>query len=151
MELGTGQDLVISSVASDWQSWDLPGWSTSETHGDRATYRLDVALELTWGRVANDEFVEEWTSRFPDPRASSFYAEATYGAALVLQELMVHVDGSRYMLPLPRIHKPDPKSSEIEWRVDHRRLAVARLLHGLAGSVGYDLDSSIQQAGFILE
>jgi hypothetical protein len=151
VELGTAQDLVISSTPSDWQHWDAPCWATSESHGDRATYRLDVALELAWGRVANDEFVEEWTSRFPDTRASSFYAEATYGGTLVLQELLVHVDGDRYMLPLPRIHKPDPGSNEIEWRVDRRRLAVARLLDGLAGSAGYDLDSSIRQAGFILE
>jgi len=151
VELNTAQELVIASAPEDWERWDVPEWPSEENHGDRATFRADVGLELWWGRTIVDDFTEPWTSNFPDAKARSFYVDATYGGAIVLQEALVYTDGGRYMLPIPRIHKPDPNSDTIEYRVDHRRLVIARLLHGLTGAAGYGPDAGIQTAGFTLD
>ena len=151
MDLAKVQGLVLSSKVDDWQRWEEVGWPSEGRHGDRATYRSDVALELHWGRVLNEHFVEPWTAHFANPTAHSFVVEATYGGSLVLQQVLVSVDGGRYTLPLPRVYLPDPNSSETEYRVEHRPLIMARLVQGLGGWGGYDTDQGCRDAGFILD
>ncbi len=92
-----------------------------------------------------------WTSNFPDHSATSFFVEATYGGSLVLQELLVWVDGGRYVLPVPRIVQSKSKANQVEYHVETRRLILARLLHGLGGGFpGHDPDRGVEQAGWLV-
>jgi len=148
MELDQARELVMSSGAGDWQRWEVAGPLTDTSRGGRATYRADVAVELWWGKVITEDFVEPWVEHFPAHDAISINVEATYGGALVLQETFVLVDGGRHIVPRPRIHQED--DGLVEYRVARSSVRLAWTLAGL-GAAGHNVDAAIEKAGFVLE
>lgn len=114
-------------------------WLEHDSHHSRAVLRDDVAIGLAWGLTENDTFEEDWTTRFPDPKASSAWLEVLYHGQPVDRELMVHVDGRCYV---PRCHSGSSTTSAptgrrssglrvTRWQhhvvVSRRRWAAARM------------------------
>ncbi len=114
-------------------------------------WRDDIAIGLAWGLRENETFEEEWTKRFPDPRASSAWLEVLYHGQPVVRELMVHVDGRCYV-PLPEqvfddLHADRPKVTAL--RVTRRQHDVVGLAQALGGGA-YDYDDYVRRCGFEL-
>ncbi|HZM55331.1 MAG TPA: hypothetical protein VFC03_09945 [Acidimicrobiales bacterium] len=150
MDLWKAQEMVLTSDSEHWEIWgESYSDSDADTHGWHATFRADVALVLWWGQVENDEFEEAWTKGFPEPRARAFAVEATYAGSTVLEDVLVDVDGGRYMVPLPRPHQAE-RDGPIQWQVGGQGLAVARLIHDLAGWQGHEFETALALGGLVV-
>ncbi len=77
----------------------------TDSDGTVGVYKPDVRITLAFGLRAQDDFQEDWCTRFPDPRASVSHADILYNAALVFRAVHVSVDGGRAKLPLPKSRK----------------------------------------------
>jgi hypothetical protein len=64
------------------------------------------------GETMNDDFVEEWTKRYPDKSARSFDVQLRYHTTLLERFTFVACDGERYRIPLPE----PVKVSEGKWK-----------------------------------
>jgi hypothetical protein len=74
------------------------------------------------GSTLVENFQEEWTRRFPDRNASSFYVEIRYGTTVLRRVPFVTCDGCRYRLPLPSLIEGGVfaiNKNSLAWRVMH--------------------------------
>ena len=124
MTLTEIMDTIISSSKEDWHSitcWgamsgpsyrdkfefyykyeESPNVLHAVSHGMVASYKPDLSITLAWGLTANNDFREPWANKFPDPKASSHYADIFFNNALVYRVPYVVVDGGRAKLPIPK-------------------------------------------------
>jgi hypothetical protein len=72
------------------------------SHTNVIAYIPDVSVTVAYGLKWMDDFREPWVTQFPDPKATSSFADVFYNGALVFRTEYVTVDGGRTMLPLPR-------------------------------------------------
>lgn len=124
-------------------------WLEHDSHHSRAVLRDDLAIGLAWGLRENENFEEDWSSKFPDPKASSDWLEVLYHGQPVDRELIVHVDGRCYV-PLPEqifddLHADQPKV--IGLRVTRWQHHLVGIAQGLSGTT-YDYDGYVQRCGF---
>ena len=68
--------------------------------------------------IHNENFKEPWANKHPDKKATSYWYNLSYDGSLIDRYILVSVDGSRAILPLPDINtgkvKPLPyKVAEI--------------------------------------
>lgn len=77
-------------------AWEEMGADGCLYHRDFPEYKIIEGKEL------NSNFVEEWSEKFPDPHASSFYVELWYNSTILKKSVFVWVDGARYKVPLPK-------------------------------------------------
>lgn len=68
-------------------------------------HRIFTEFQIVEGEEINSDFVEEWTQKFPDPHASSFYIELYHYNTILKKSVFVNVDGVRYTVPLPEIKR----------------------------------------------
>jgi len=108
-------DLVTESESSkDWEVVYSKGDTTAIFKRD-PSLRIEHTHDST--SLHSDDFRERWANRFPDPHASSHYYDLYYGATRIERFILVHVDGGRACLPLPR--------SQIDLEVERIRYKVA--------------------------
>ena len=154
-------DTIVSSSKEEWHSmacWGAmsgpsyrdklefyyhyegqPNVLHSVSHGMVASYKPDLSITLAWGLTANDDFKEPWANKFPDPKASSHYADIFFNNALVYRELYVVVDGGRAKLPIPEITK--------ELLIPQKYSSFIKLLDNIDTYIS-DYDRYFAQAGF---
>lgn len=54
------------------------------------------------GETLNENFVEPWTRKFPDPHAYSYHVEIRYLTTVLKKTLFISCDGGRYSIPAPK-------------------------------------------------
>jgi hypothetical protein len=111
-------DLVEGGAPTDWLRGAHGSLSTAVNLKD-----LNARFEVDWDRdvmVAN--FVEEWTQKLPNRKASSYSVRLCYGATVVERLGMVAVDGGTYLIPMP----DDPASGAVS-----RKRWIAAVLLGM--------------------
>lgn len=83
-------------------------WETSEDNEfDKSIYKNDPKLKLYSHNIndkLNDNFVETWANKFPDPKASSFHYHLSYNNNTIESFILVYVDGFRCLIPLPKFN-----------------------------------------------
>jgi hypothetical protein len=154
---------ITASTASGWQPLSGPVylptfvqvshgenvWLEHNSHHSRAVLRDDVAIGLAWGLTVNESFEEDWSSRFPDPKASSDWLEVLYNGQPVDRELIVHVDGRCYV-PMPEqvfddVHADRPQV--VGLRITQWQQHVVGIAQALGGA-GYDYGDYVRRCGF---
>lgn len=93
-----------------------------ERHYSRAVFKPDPTVSLEWGEVITPyrEFHEDWTNKFPDSSAGSYYCDILLNGDAVRKVAYVAVDGHRCDLPLGRIETQDGENVRIctRWEYD---------------------------------
>jgi len=100
------QTIIESDVQDAWQQFEYKGVEYSVYKGD---VNLRIESNFEEDRVVSD-FKEDWANSHPDPSAYSSAYRICYGATFVAYVILVHVDGSRGILPLP---EPGTKTPEL--------------------------------------
>jgi hypothetical protein len=116
---GMSRDEILELVMESKPSQD---WEIVYSERDAiAVFKRDTNLRIehTHDSVSlhSDDFREKWANKFPDPHASSYYYDLYYGATRIERFILVHVDGGRACLPLPR--------SPIDLEVERIRYKIA--------------------------
>jgi hypothetical protein len=137
------QLIVWTSGQSDFRNLEV------KSHSLVAVYKPDLTISMAFGLESNDEFVEPWANRFPDPNASSHYIDFFFGSNLIHRGLYVSVDGGRADLPLPRPHysKIDHKLERVT--ITTKQDSFFRLFNQFEAQKDYD--SYRERAGFEIE
>jgi len=65
--------------------------------------RLRIRCRYDDEGIANKDFKEEWANKHPDSSAKSYWYNLSYDGSLIERFILVSVDGSRAILPLPDI------------------------------------------------
>lgn len=124
-------------------------WSDNDARDPLKVMHALLGEPLDWTKVVGDEYIrhrhrseytiktgetlvgdfrEDWTTKFPDSAAWSYYVEFWHGSTLLKRSVFVATDGGRFSIPLPRpmIEDPDdlhPNSSSwslsttsLEWK-----------------------------------
>jgi hypothetical protein len=85
--------LMLLDQPDAWEKMD----------GDRYLYHRDFPeYKIIEGKELNSNFVQEWSEKFLDPHASSFYVELWYNSTILKRSVFVLVDGGKYIVPLPK-------------------------------------------------
>ncbi len=113
------RDEILELVMESEPSQD---WEVVYSEGDAtAMFKRDPSLRIEHTHdsagLHSDDFREKWANKFPDPHASSHYYDLYYGATRLERSILVHVDGGRACLPLPR--------SPIDLEVEQIRYKIA--------------------------
>jgi hypothetical protein len=99
--------------------------------------RLRFRAKYTGDGVQNENFVDKWANRHPDPSATGYWYDLYFDGNLIERFILVSVDGGRANLP-----PPDIKSGLIE-PLDYR---VAQI-HDILGTLDeYITRSGLQRA-----
>ena len=85
----------MSMLLDETDAWEEKGADGCLYHRDFPEYKIIEGKKLT------SNFVEEWSEKFPDPHASSFYVELWHDSTILKKSIFVLVDGARYTVPLP--------------------------------------------------
>ena len=83
------------------KDWSLVTFGDTETSLYEGDVNLRVEVSYNANGTHNCNFKEMWANQFPDPSAASYYAKLYYGYTLIKTYILVSVDGSRAMMPLP--------------------------------------------------
>jgi hypothetical protein len=75
-----------------------------DSHAEVLSLKKNLLVSVATGITHNDDFIEPWANKFPDPQATSAYVDFFYAGTLVFRDIFVAVDGGRCRLPLPRQH-----------------------------------------------
>ena len=143
MDLSTAQQMVMRSAPEDWHAWEVMSPDQDEWER-RATYRTDIALELSWGRLFSEDIRGPWNEKLGDRPVLWIFVEATYARSPVLKATLFVADGGRYVLP--QLWESPEGSGQIE--ANENDLPLARLIHGLRnGQPGSDPDSALKRFG----
>jgi hypothetical protein len=101
--------VLASNPVDDWQI------TRQEMSGLTIVYKYDVALRIEHDDEAdalNENYVEDWANKHPDPMASSSRYRVYYGPSLVASVVLVCVDGGRASLPQPDLKTMEPNRFE---------------------------------------
>lgn len=66
--------------------------------------RLRITTRLNEDGICNDDFVEDWANKHPDPKAKSYYYDISFDGNFIHRITLVTVDGARATLPIPERH-----------------------------------------------
>lgn len=100
-------DIIQTINESDPLDWTYQEANHSlaggedDSHNAIWVYNHDVNLRLERGRVAVQDFQQDWTDNFPDTNAISYGYWFYYGQSPILYQVLVSVDGHRADLPIP--------------------------------------------------
>lgn len=97
--------LRMEKLLEQIDAWIHVGHEGNLHHRDFPEYRI---LE---GKTLNQDFQEEWTQKFPDKHASSFYVELWFNNTMLKQCSFVLTDGARYSIPFPE------RINDGKWRI----------------------------------
>ena len=70
-----------------------------------------MRLRIERGKVAVEDFREDWVENFPNPDATSHSYWLYLGDSPITQKVLVAVDGYRAFLPVPTIRNDPPTIS----------------------------------------
>lgn len=123
-------DFVRASTPEDFEYDDQTGVFL---------HTKDVQLRIILDRTnaSKQRFDEPWVHKFPDPVARQQFVYIDYGNSRIVDYFFVHVDGFRYILPLPH-------SREQLW-ITPFQYHLGRILNH--PKYGYDFDSGLRRAG----
>lgn len=87
------------------------------THNPIYVCNSNVRLRIERGKVAVQDFQEDWIEGFPDPDATSHSYWLYYGDSPITQKVLVAVDGYRAFLPVPTVRDDPPtlKPQDAHW------------------------------------
>ena len=124
--------LILESDASG-------DWSKSQTNAKQTISYVDnpsLRFEMSHSDdgVQQENFVEGWANKHPDPKAVGLWCDLFFGSTLIERFVLVGVDGMRALLPPPR----KPSDDEVQ-RLDYK---VAKI-HDTLGT----LDEYIKRSG----
>lgn len=122
------ENILASSSKDDWIVNDTLG---------TFTYKNDLNLRIE--RSPEDrEFNEEWAKNFPDKNARAEDYKVFYNNSFVDEKMLVSVDGSRAILPLPK--------SESDLTVTAANVNFARIVN-----VGSQFDDYLSESNFSIK
>ena len=128
----TLEELVAAVVGSEQRDWyKIVVGGGSDAHGTIAIFKPDPAVSLAWGITVGDNFKEPWANKFPDPRASSHWADVRLNGSVVFRATYVSVDGARADLPMP-------DSRESPGAVPEAYARFVRLIHELESAHSFE-------------
>ena len=85
----------MEKLLEETDAWEPEGTEGNLYHRDFPQFRI------VEGKLLNKDFQEDWTQRFPDKNASSFYIELWFNNTTLKKCSFAWVDGARYRIPLP--------------------------------------------------
>ena len=95
----------MEKLLDQTDAWEEIGADGNLYHRDFPEYKI------VEGEKLNSDFVEEWSKKFPDPHALSFYIEIWHKNTILKKCVFVWVDGARYKVPLPE------RIADGKWRI----------------------------------
>lgn len=109
--------LMSSNPRADWDA-QITNESDSRIYKSDVNFRLVISHDESG--THNDNFIETWANKHPDPRAHSYWCDVCYGATVIERIILVAVDGHRAMLPLPKtggVSSAPNTVEELDYRV----------------------------------
>lgn len=163
MQLSDFLTTILSSNSTDWEViadgptylYDPETWHTGsdqllnikiKTHHSIAIYRKDISISLAWGLEENDNFNEDYATRFADTSASTAWLDLFYNGSLIKRELYVVVDGGRAFLPIADRIVEKNTYKITGWTVNQDRHNLIKLLNEIRSNA-YDFDSYFARSG----
>jgi hypothetical protein len=167
MRLSQVLNIVYSSNPEDWEEVTrggngpvfrdhfIPSHSAGDdavdldvlSHSGYAVYEPDADITIAWGidpeaTGSSDpgrSLTFKW-AHFPDPEIHPFLVDLFYRGALVHRMWMLHVDGGRLSMPLPKTDAEGQYISE-------RSVGLGRVVDRLDGADTRDFDATIATTG----
>ncbi|MBO7127320.1 hypothetical protein J6W78_07205 [bacterium] len=128
MNLKDYENLIVGTTENDWTKIQCLGFGSGpsylnrfdvseaveteqacraqnleiDSHNEYMSLKKDLLVSVAWGLIANDNFKEDWVSKFPNSQAESGFTDFFYSGVLVYRDTYVSVDGGRYIVPLPQ-------------------------------------------------
>lgn len=109
-----------------------------DSHSTIASLKTDLSISMAWGMTHNDDFYEDWSSKFPDPKASSSYIDFFYNGVLVYRDIYVSIDGGRCYIPLPDMQFNGSTHKLEKFTVPIEKFNFFRLINSVTSSYDYD-------------
>lgn len=129
------KNRVLDSNVNDWIYDDEIGIYTNNS---------DVRLQIRQKRTDRlDSFHEEWTDRFPDPKAHRDFYEIYYDNNRVCDYFQVSVDGCRVSIPIPKLGK--------NLTITQEQYTFGKLIHNSGNNRLYDFDDYMRRSGITIE
>ncbi|MEV0733313.1 hypothetical protein [Polymorphospora sp. NPDC050346] len=157
---------VLSSSVEDWRS--VPGrvtphfvgeiqegdhhWLKVSEHYSQWIFMPDVRISLAFGLPTSSDDPElEFEWRFPDPKAYEAFGDIRFNGSVVHRAHLLHVDGSRAVLPTPR-NEVAPSGApfgmeRFAYSATESEVAFARLIDRISGHRSFD--DYLRRAGIV--
>ncbi|MFW9878739.1 MAG: hypothetical protein ACFFG0_37145 [Candidatus Thorarchaeota archaeon] len=88
-----------SDPKKDWHGLSNNSWTSEAFFKEDPKLRFRVKY-IDEG-IQNDDFIEEWANKHPDPKATGYWYDLYYDGNLIERFILVSVDGGRAILPPP--------------------------------------------------
>lgn len=129
------EQMIHNSEPDDWirHSTELSMYdgAPDETASSQfvATYENNVDLRIEQGRVAVEDFSQEWSDRYPDADNNVSYSYwIVYGRSPIDHVVIVTVDGGRARIPIPL--QPDPDEDDESWTITEYQDSIGAAVNG---------------------
>lgn len=132
--------VIADSKAADWRTSNVPTFMHRivpsrtpgsdfelQEHNVLMNYMPDIRFSMAWGLVADRNYAEPWLEKLPNKRGDAVILDFLFNGALVYRDILIAVDNWRCILPQPMNTESPP------YRVQERRMQIARLVHALVG------------------
>ncbi len=110
------EQLFDESEPGDWRFFEAEFGLVDDDRHIYPTwvYEHDTDLRIEQGRVAVDDFKEEWAEKVPDTEHNQSHAYwLVYGRSPIEQHIVVSVDGGRADIPVPN----RPTDKDDDWTI----------------------------------
>lgn len=97
--------VSASDSSEDWLYVSGPSWKEYRLFRNNVNLRFEMDFDENGQGCHKQFFKENWAMDHPDDEASSWYADLYFGPTLVKRFILVSVDGSRSLLPMPKVRK----------------------------------------------
>jgi len=109
-------DAVLSSDSKDDWERQCPGGLRRITFFKK-NVNLRFEMDFDDEGMHREDFKEEWATKHPDPKATSYWCNLYYAATHIDRFILVSVDGSRALLPLPINRTTDLRVKGLDLKV----------------------------------
>lgn len=90
---------INQSSAESWRYFE----GLEEEYHTKLVYKNDIALEICYGKVLNDDYREGWANEWFNPKAEETALKILYNNKVIYQDSIIKVDGGRVSVLIPEI------------------------------------------------